>query len=491
MPAGTAPIAETASGMLRGLRDSRHGTLNFRGIRYGESPIKTGRFRAPAPAPSWEGLREATEFGPVCPQTGKVGSHTLERKKLPHDEDCLFLNVWTPALDGARPVMVWLHGRGFAQGAGSEPLYDGAALAKRGDVVVVTINHRLNVFGYLHLAELAGAEYTGSGLAGMLDAELALRWVRDHIRAFGGDPKNVTIFGESGGGLKVSTLLAMPSAQGLFHRAIIQSGPGIRCVSSARASERARRLMQQLQVEDASELDAVPADRLLEAALAVTARWEPVMDGNLLPVHPFDPTPAPTATGIPIMIGATRDETALFLMGDPRRSELTMDELRERTRKLVGEHADSVVEAFSRSRPAATPWDLYVAITSQRFHTGSVLLAERQSAASPTPIWMYVFDYAGASPIGAAHGLEIAYAFGNASGTRPHDADVARVEADMCDAWTAFARSGDPNHPGIPTWPAYDARSRSTMLFDAPSRVESDPRSAERVAFQGVALGRS
>ncbi len=485
------PVAETSLGSLRGDLDASQSVCVFRGIRYGESPAKTGRFRAPQPAAGWEGIREAREFGAICPQSGKVGSYTVARKRLPQSEDCLFLNVWTPHLDGSRPVMVWLHGRGYAQGAGSEPLYDGAALSKRGDVVVVTINHRLNVFGYLHLAELGGDSYAGSGLAGMLDAELALRWVRDHISAFGGDPGNVTIFGESGGGLKVSTLLAMPSAHGLFHRAIIQSGPGIRALSARRATERAHKLIEHLALDDLAQLDEVPADQLREAAEKVSPRWEPVMDDHVLPLHPFDPTPAPTALEIPIMIGATRDETALFTLGDAKRGRLSDTELRERVQPMLGDRTDAAIAAFRESRPDASPWDLFIAITSQRFFYGSVLLAERQSAATDTPIWLYVFDYAKASPIGAAHGLEIAYAFGNAGAARRGDPEVAQVEADMCGAWASFAHHGNPNHVGIPEWAPYDSKARSTMLFDAPSHVEADPRRLERLAFEGLQLGRS
>jgi para-nitrobenzyl esterase len=490
IPASTL-VASTPSGKLRGGWLPDPGVLVFRGVRYGESPAGAARWKPPVPVKPWEGVADATAFGAICPQSGKVGSYTRERRKLPQSEDCLFLNVWTPALAGRRPVLVWLHGRGFAQGGGSEPLYDGAALAARGDVVVVTINHRLNVFGYAHLEELAGPEYAGSGVAGMLDAELALRWVRDSIAAFGGDPGCVTIFGESGGGVKVSTLLAMPSAQGLFHRAVIQSGPGIRAVSARRGTANARALVSALGLAHVSDLVQVPADTLRAAAEALTPQWAPVVDGVHLPVHPFEPEPAPTALGIPILIGTCRDESALFLAGDPRRGALSEEDLARRTDPLLGDQRDAVIAAFRASRPEATPWDLFVAISSHRFHHGSVLLAERQSAATRTPVWMYSFEFAGTGRLGPAHGLEIDYVFANASAGRPGDARVAQVETDMSQAWIAFARTGDPNHAAIPTWAPYTSEHRATLIFDAPSRVVVDPRRAEREAYARVDLRRT
>jgi para-nitrobenzyl esterase len=491
MSANLEHIAATPAGKLRGAYLPDSGVLGFKGIRYGEATAGAARFKRPVPVKPWEGIVDAIDFGPICPQSGKVGSYTRERRKLPQSEDCLVLNVWTPALTGSRPVLVWLHGRGFAQGAGSEPLYEGGALAKRGDVVVVTINHRLNVFGYLHLEEIGGAEYAGSGLAGMLDAELALEWVRDSIASFGGDPSNVTIFGESGGGVKVSTLLAMPSSKGLFHKAIIQSGPGIRAVSARRGTANARELMAKLGVSTAAELAQVPAETLRTAAESMRAQWAPVVDGAHLPVHPFDPSPAPTALDIPILIGTCRDESALFLLADPQRGNFGEADLVRRTTPILGDQRDAVIAAFRASRPQASPWDLFVAISSHRFHHGSYMLAERQSAATRTPIWMYSFEFDGASPIGPAHGLEIAYVYSNASAANSGKPDVAAVERDMSEAWIAFARKGDPSHASLPAWAPYTAESRVTMLFDAPSRIGIDPRREEREAYARVDLRRS
>jgi para-nitrobenzyl esterase len=500
--AAQSASATTQAGELRGYQHARTGVLAFKGVHYGASTAGEARFTPPRPVAPWVGTREAREFGPVCHQLGTPGLQALvddgpDTRELPQSEDCLLLNVWTPALSGARPVMVWLHGRGFAQGAGSEPLYDGAALARRGDVVVITVNHRLNVFGYLELGAIDEA-FSGSGMVGLLDVQLALEWVRDNAAAFGGDPANVTLFGESGGGAKVSTLLAMPSARGLFHRGIIQSGPALRGVTADAAAEMARRVMADAGVTQISELQALPADRLLQAmaggvdspALGGAAlRFAPVVDGRFLPAHPYEPVAARPAAGVPIMIGTTRDEALLFLLGDPHRGTLTEAQLSERVTPLLGAHAERVVEAYRRSRPQASPWDIFVAISSERFRLGSILLAERHGATG-APVYMYSFDFEVNPMVKAAHGMEIAFAFSNAS-ARPGSREETRaVETAVSEAWIAFARSGDPSHGAIPRWPTYDPERRATMVFDVESQVVDDLRREERLAWDGVALSR-
>ena len=501
----------TKSGQLRGAVGD--GIASFKGIPYGASTAGSGRFKPPQKVQPWRDVRDATAFGPICPQRGVVatgadgiiGEGGTENTglgsipKLPQSEDCLVLNVWTPgpAANGRRPVMVWLHGRGWAQGAGSEHWYDGTALAKRGDIVVVTINHRLNVFGYLYLAEIGGDEFAGSGSAGLLDVVQALEWVRDNIQAFGGDPGNVTIFGESGGGWKVSTLLGMPAAKGLFHKAVIESGPGLTGVDHAAATAAAKRVMEQVGAASVADLQAVPGEKLLDAIGERSVEGgllHPTVDGRTLPAHPFTPVAAPTAAGVPLLIGTNKDERALFLYNDQKRGNITDAELVERIKALVGDHADKVLSVYRKTRPTATPWDLLVAISSDYSNTGaagSIKLAERKAAASPAPVFLYRFDWETDFRGGALkspHALEVPFVFHNVdfapiTGTK---ADKYKLEAAVSDAWIAFARTGNPTHEGIPKWLPYSSADRATMILDVPSRLEHDPRPEERVVWEGI-----
>jgi para-nitrobenzyl esterase len=429
---------------------------------------------------------------------------------LPQSENCLVLNVWTPGVKdgGKRPVMVWLHGRGFAEGAGSETMYNGANLAKRGDVVVVTINHRLNVFGYLYLADIAGKAYAGSGNAGMLDIILALQWVRDNIENFGGDAGRVTIFGESGGSRKVSVMMAMPAAKGLFHRAIIESSPGLRGRAPKDATDFAERLLAKLGIKanQVDKLQQLPAQQLLDAVNSLSPQQpvpgrlmgagavmslSPVVDGHYLPANPFDPVAAPTAANIPLIIGTNRDESALFLARDPRRRRLTEPELRERLAPLLGDRLDKILSTYKRTRPKASPWDLLIGITSEDRRIGCISLVERKLAGGPAPVYMYLFIYESNFLGGlfkACHALEIPFVFDNTddvpmTGDRP---DKHELAAAVSEAWAAFARNGDPNHPGIPKWAPYTVKNRATMLFDVPCRVEIDPAREELDAWEGM-----
>ena len=409
--------------------------------------------------------------------------------------------------------MLWLHGGGFSRGSGSSPRYNGAGLTKRGDVVVVTINHRLNVLGYLQLTDIAGMEYAGSGNAGMLDIVLALEWVRHNIESFGGDPDNVMIFGESGGGSKVGKLMAMPSAKGLFHRAVIQSGPGLRGVESQEATDLAERLLANLNIKakEIHRLQEMPVQELLNAAKRlvpentldrmsgfpvadrVSMDFAPVVDGHYLPAHPFDPIAAPTAADVPLMIGCNRDETAIFLATDPYCRRLTESQLRERLAPSLGDRAENIIKIYKKTRPNATPWDLLIGITSDEFRLLSIRIAERKAASSTVPVYMYLLtwqsDYLGYL-FKACHGLDIPFIFDNVTSTplTGDRRDKYEMAKTMSETWIAFARKGDPNHPGIPEWASYTIKKRATMIFDVPCRLEVDPYREELDAWKDIEL---
>jgi para-nitrobenzyl esterase len=492
-------ITWTRQGQIRG-RTARNGIWAFLGIPYGASPTGERRFKPPVAAPTWEGVRDALEFGPTCPQAAT----SLEQSLVPAGDDCLVLNVWTPAADGAkRPVMVWLHGGGFRGGSASRPFTDGANLAERGDVVVVSLNHRLNALGFLELEELCGPEFAGSGVAGMLDIVLALEWVRDNIEGFGGDPSNVTIFGESGGGRKVSMLMGMPGARGLFHRGIIESGAHPRAVPRPLASLLARRLFEALGLEvgDVEPLQAIPGEELfarVEQAIGEiddpdlpasdSGRWmtlSPVLNAEHLPAHPFDPA-SPEGADVPLIIGTNKDEMSLFLSREPGAGELDEAGLVERLSGVFGTQTSEVIETHRRNRPEETPWDLLVSITSEDRRLLSIETAEAKAVQGGAPVYMYLFMWeSNHELLKAAHTMEIPFVFDNLDstpivGTRE---DRFALAEQLSTTWLAFARSGDPNHEGLPRWEPYDVDRRATMLFDVPSRLEEDPRSEERLAW--------
>ncbi|KAF1686814.1 carboxylesterase [Pseudoxanthomonas broegbernensis] len=489
-------VARTRAGRVRGVRE--RGVHVFRGIRYGAdtAPLRFQPPRAPSP---WAGVAAALEPGASAPQRGEDG-----------DEDCLFLNVWTPALrdGGRRPVLAYFHGGGYDTGAGSDPLYDGTRLCLRGDVVVVTVNHRLNAFGYLYLCQFGDARYAASGNAGQLDLVLALQWVRDNIAGFGGDAGNVTVFGQSGGGAKIATLMAMPAARGLFHRAWTMSGQQVTAAGPRAATQRARRFLAAAGIDPASadaiaRLRALPRRTLVEAtAVHDFSRVEdarlyfgPVMDGETLPRHPFWPDAPAQSAAIPMVVGNTRDETRAFLGNDPRNFALGWDDLAARLEKqqYVDIRADLVVAEYRRLYPHYTPSEVFFAATTAgRSWRGAVeeLEARARQPGGAAPTWAYRLDWGSPLEGGrlrAFHTLDIPLVFDNVRqpGSRTGDGVQAQALADaMSGAVLAFARGGDPNHAGIPRWEPYSLPRRQTLLFDVPAVQADDPRGAERRFWQ-------
>ena len=453
----TDVLVSTSAGPLRGT--AADGIAVFKGIPYAAPPVGERRFRPPAPVEPWTDVRDALAYGPSCPQPAQRPAGWSQEER--ESEDCLYLNVWTPDAsdERRRPVMVWIHGGGYAIGSGSWPLYDGAALARRGDVVVVTVNHRLGPLGYLHLDGLVdGEEFAASGNNGMLDLVAVLEWVRDEISSFGGDPGNVTIFGESGGGAKVSVLLAMPAARGLFHRAAVQSGPGLRVTKPARATDLARKLLDELgAADDPSVLWSLPAERFVEAG-AVVGRmgFSPVLDGAVIPAHPGDALAEGTAADVPLLIGCNRDESAGMLPKD-----LDEDGLRARLAVYGEDRVDEILSVYRGLFPDASTVDLLsFVLTDSRMRYGSIRLAELKGKGTASPVFQYFFTY----ELGgrAGHGYEIAFVFDNLGHTSPSRTALAEQ---MSEAWLAFARDGDPGHPGMAKWPAFSPPERSTMVF--------------------------
>ena len=497
-------VVQTSNGPVRGYRE---GPLSiFKGVRYGAPPLGALRFRPPERPAKWSEVADTVSLGAPAIQVGvppgeTTGGRSAGDPPAPGqpatDEDCLFINVWTQGLAGKRPVMVWLHGGGFANGSGGAAMYDGTALARRGDVVTVSVNHRLNVFGYLHLGELGG--HPSSGQAGMLDIVLVLEWVRDNIAAFGGDPAKVTIFGESGGGAKVSMLQAMPAARGLFHRAIVQSGPGLRAVPRDKATANARALLDGLGIApgDLAKLESLPVAAIQEAAANIgrtegpMGGFSPCVDGIALPRDPFHPDAPAISADVPVMVGTNKDEATLFLLADPKFGEMTEEDLRKRAERAVGDKAPALIAELRKAFPDYSPSHLVAAVqTATTMWLGSISLAERKAAQGAGPAYMYMLTWE--TPVSRGrlrcpHALEIPLVFDNVETARNfvgRGDEPQALSEQMAEAWLAFARTGDPNTPGLPHWPPYDPAARATMIFDLESRIEKDPYAGVRKVLQ-------
>ncbi len=512
------PVVETSLGKVRGA--SSRGIYSFCGIRYAASTAGSNRFRPPQPAQPWAGVRDALAFASQAPQRNPrppsgppaVILSQLRPPRAPgaaapavaEGEDCLFLNVWTAGLGAShhRPVMVWLHGGFFYSGSGAS--IDGTSLASRGDVVVVSVNHRLNVFGYTHLDEAGGDAFAHSGNAGMLDIIAALGWVQENIERFGGDPKRVMVFGASGGGMKTAFVMASPRARGLIHRAGVQSGPGLKFIERERANEATERLLHELGIKrsDAGRLRTLPVEQLLDAYYRLhwqdptaefrqLSRFGPVVDGEILPQHPFDPQASELAARVPLLMGWNRDEMTFFMGADPGGFELDEAALKARMRILFGAAAERIEIVYRRAIPRATPTQLYIrAWSDYAIMERTTLQAERQAAAG-APVYLYRFDRgtpALGGKLGSMHTLEGHYVFDNTEAQNAitgGGAEAARLARRMSTAWVNFATNGDPNSAEgeLLHWPAYEANRRATMIFNDECRVAEDPTREERLAL--------
>jgi len=512
----TSPVVSTMAGKVVGY--VRNGICTFKGIPYAESTEGPNRFMPPVKLNSWNGVRSSRQYGHVAPQAARTGwANDEEAFMFSWDdgiqgEDCLRLNVWTTGVNDQRkrPVMVWLHGGGFAAGSGQElKAYDGENLARRGDAVVVSLNHRLNVLGYLDLSQY-GDQYASSANVGMLDIVVALQWVRDNIAAFGGDPNSVMIFGQSGGGAKVSMLMAMPSAKGLFHRAIVESGSLLRAGTQQRSRELAAYFIAELGLTQATiqQLQSMPYDRLLQAGnkvlkernprpsggvpnfrrMAELMGFGPVVDGKIVPAHPFDPVASSLSADVPMIIGSTLNEFVTAL-NHPELEAMTTAELEAKVGSVYGERTSQVIAAFRQRTPNAGAFDLWSHISAGSVRTNALLQAKAKAALGKAPAFVYWFTWL--TPVlngrpRAFHCAELPFVFDNTdrcenmTGGGPQARALGQL---MSDAWINFARSGDPNHGSMPKWLPYDEVHKATMIFDNKSMLVNAPDAAEQAVI--------
>ena len=489
-------IVETAYGKVQGMATA--GIKEFKGIPYGAPTSGKNRFMPPKKPAPWTGVRECFAHGQCCPQTlsNLRSEYGMMIQWDQHSggmgEDCLVLNVWTPGVnDGAkRAVLVSFHGGGYTTGSGNAPGFDGAQLALFGDVVVVTVNHRLASYGYTHLADLgAPPEFAYAGVTGIMDLVASLQWVHDNIANFGGDPGRVMIFGQSGGGAKTTAILATPSAKGLFHRGAVQSGSSLRLATREAATKTAEALLAKLEIPKTriADIQKVSWQQLLEAQTGL-AGFAPVVDSTVLTHHPFEPVAPPESADVPVIISTTLEDSALAL------TNFNLDEggLKTVLTQRYADKADEILALYKQRYPQKSPYLIQAQVfTDAGFRRSAITQAERKAALGKAPAYMYLWSWVSpgfGGKFGAVHGTDVSASFHN---VRDHIVGVGSPEGKvMCDrlasAWVAFAKTGDPNNAQIPRWPAYDSSARATMVFDIDTRVESDPRGEIRRFWEGM-----
>ena len=499
-------VVSTTVGKVRGF--TRNGVFVFKGIPYGDTTGGANRFLPPKPVKPWTDVKPALAWGPVSPHGPRAGWVNQEEQFLYgwddgfEGEDMLRVNVWSPGVgDGRkRPVLVWMHGGGYASGSSQELRpYDGERLAREHDVVLVSMNHRLNVLGFLDLSSLGGERYASSGNVGMLDLVQSLEWVRDNVTAFGGDPGNVTIFGQSGGGGKVTTLMAMPAAKGLFHKAVALSGSLFSFGTPDAAAKLAAAVLAELGItrDQLDKLQSVPASQLVTAAFAAQQKvlpfafpklgatslelgWQPLVDGKVLPARPFDPAAPAESANVPFLVGSTFHEFSPGI-NNPQAHRLDWAGLSKALQPRLGQRTDAVIAEYRRVFPAAKPFEILGIVGADLFRRGAVLQAERKAAQGGAPVYLYWFGWKtpvlDGRPL-AFHCQDLAMWFDNIDlcvQQTGGGADARALASKMSNALVAFARTGNPNHPGIPRWPAYSASAPANMIFDTRVEVRNAP----------------
>jgi para-nitrobenzyl esterase len=508
-------VVSTAAGKVRGF--TRNGVFIYKGIPYGDTTAGENRFMPPKPVTPWTGVRPALAWGPVSPHGPRAGWVNQEEQFLYFwddgfpGEDMLRVNVWTPGLDDGkkRPVLVWIHGGGYASGSSQELRpYDGERLARLHDVVLVSMNHRLNVFGFLDLSQIGGEKYAQSGNASMLDLVQALEWVRDNIAAFGGDAGNVTIFGQSGGGGKVTTLMAMPAAKGLFHKAAALSGSFIAASDRESSKRLAEAVMKQLGLgpSQVAQLHTVSVEALLDAGQAAQQKvvpfrfpapgtppvinlgWQPAIDGVVLPENPFEKAAPALSARIPFLVGNTFHEFATGI-DKPHAHQTTWEQLTAQLMPQIGARTAPAIDAYRKVFPSAAPFEIGGLIGADLFRRGTILQTERKAAQNGAAVYAYWFGWKtpvlDGRPL-AFHCQDLAFWFDNVDlcvQATGGGNDARRLASQMSGALVAFARAGDPNHEGIPKWAPFTDGARAMMIWDSTSEVKLDPDRAARQAL--------